>query len=110
MDTRIETAEVNYSTLSPSAITSRILSEYDLVWPSGERFPIRSKMRDITLQVILNLIFGEERAMSVIPPEVVRQFFGRDPSPLLLSAYQDRGILSAPRQARGLVPDGVGDA
>lgn len=52
-------------------------------WPQATRFPIRAKMREITLQVMLNLVFGEERANSVIPPEVVQEFFGRDPSPLV---------------------------
>jgi cytochrome P450 family 110 len=65
-------------------------------WPDGARFPIRTKMRDITLQVMLNLLFGEERASSIIAPEVVRQFFGRNPSPLVFvrSFQRDLGPLT----------------
>jgi cytochrome P450 len=65
-------------------------------WQEGARFPIRSKTRNITLQVILNLLFGEERASSAIPPEVVREFFGLGPSLLLLvrSMQRDLGPLT----------------
>jgi cytochrome P450 family 110 len=65
-------------------------------WQEGARFPIRSKTRNITLQVILNLLFGEERASSVIPPQVVREFFGRNPSPLVFvrSFQRDLGPLT----------------
>jgi cytochrome P450 family 110 len=65
-------------------------------WPDGGHFPIRTKMRDITLQVMLNLLFGDERASSIIAPEVVRQFFGRNPSPLVFirSFQRDLGPLT----------------
>jgi cytochrome P450 family 110 len=69
-------------------------------WPTAARFPIRPKMRDITLQVMLNLLFGEERAMSIIAPEVIRQFFGRDPSPMVFirSLQRDLGPFTPWRQ------------
>jgi cytochrome P450 len=65
-------------------------------WPDAERFPVRPKMREITLQVMLNLVFGEERAMTVISPEVIREFFGRDPSPMVFirSLQRDLGPLT----------------
>jgi len=45
---------------------------------------------------MLNVIFGEERAMAVIPPEVIREFFGRDPSPMVFirSLQRDLGPLT----------------
>jgi cytochrome P450 len=81
-------------------------------WQDGSRFPIRTKMRNITLQVILNILFGEERASSIISPEVVRQFFGRNPSPLVFvrSFQRDLGPLTPWRfflQLRGEIYHGI---
>ena len=65
-------------------------------WQAGARFPVRSKSRNLALQVMLNLLFGEERATSVISPEVIDQFFGRNPSPLVFirSLQRDLGPLT----------------
>jgi cytochrome P450 family 110 len=65
-------------------------------WPNGARFPIRTRTRRITLQVILSLLFGEERAASIIPGAVIASFFGRNPSPLVFvrSLQHDLGPLT----------------
>lgn len=50
-------------------------------WPLGTRFPIRQRMRNITLQVILSVVFGTDRDSPVLAADVIRKMFGRDPSP-----------------------------
>ncbi len=64
-------------------------------WPKGVRFPIRPRMQNITLQVILRVIFGD-RAGLVIAPTLLRKFFGRSPSPLIFmhALQRDLGSLS----------------
>lgn len=64
-------------------------------WPTAARFPIRPKMQNITLQVILRVIFGD-RADSVLDATLVRRFFGRGPSPLIFMHWMqiDLGPLS----------------
>ncbi len=50
-------------------------------WPLGTRFPIRQRMRNITLQVILSVMFGRDRDTPVLAADVIRKMFSRDPSP-----------------------------
>ena len=51
-------------------------------WPSGTPFPMRPRMQNITLQVMLRILFGEH-ATSVFTPDLLRRAFGVGPNPFI---------------------------
>ena len=69
----------------------RLIDQQIEGWPIGLRFPIRPKMQNVTLQVILRIIFGN-RSTHVIQPNRLRKFLGRGPSPLIFMRLVQRDL------------------
>ena len=64
-------------------------------WPNGARFPIRPKMREITLQVMLNLLFGEERATVGYPARRGARLFRARPQSVGIHSFASEGSRAA---------------
>jgi len=69
----------------------RLVDEQVDGWTIGSRFPIRDKMRSITLQVILRIIFGSQ-ASQVIESRLLHQFFSQTPSPLIFMKWLQKDL------------------
>lgn len=53
----------------------RALAEQTITtWPVGSPFALRPRLGDITLSVILHVVFGSTEDKAVVPPELLKQF------------------------------------
>ena len=56
-------------------------------WPVGSPFALRPRLSDITLNVILRIVFGSTEGNTLIPQELLKRFLALGANSLLMAPW-----------------------